>query len=117
MDTGRTPYGIRRGHCPDEGGDLGTDGRAASGGVTGYLSPVLAEAAGLRSQDGVRRDDDQRLPPAGPDSGQAGPQEAISRAESRSGHRSLIDGELLAQSQVLERDLAMTADEEGKEPE
>jgi hypothetical protein len=35
----------------------------------------------------------------------------------RPGRRSLIDGELLAQSQVLERDLAMTADEEGKEPE
>ena len=30
VDSGRTPQGIRRGHFPDKGGDLGIDGRAAS---------------------------------------------------------------------------------------
>jgi hypothetical protein len=60
------PQGIRRGHIPDEGGDLGIDGRAAPRGPTGQLSPVLAEASALPSQDGVGGHDDQSLPPAGP---------------------------------------------------
>jgi hypothetical protein len=37
--------------------------------------------------------------------------------ELRSRHGSLIEGELLAQGEVLEGELAMTADEERKEPE
>src|SRR5262245_39141579 len=36
-----TPQGIRRGHLPDEGGDLGIEWRAASGGLTGQLGPVV----------------------------------------------------------------------------
>ena len=37
--------------------------------------------------------------------------------EPRPGRRSLVDGELLAQGQVLEGELAVAADEEGKESE
>jgi hypothetical protein len=37
--------------------------------------------------------------------------------EPRPGRRALVDGELLAQGQVLEGELAVAADEEGKEPE
>src|SRR5262245_19452338 len=114
---GRPPQGIRRGHFPDEGCDLGVDGRAASRGPTRPLSPVLAEASALSSQDGVGRDDDQRLQPAGPDSGEADPQQTIHRAKLRAGRRSRVDGELLAQGQVLEGELAVAADEEGEEAE
>ena len=49
--------------------------------------------------------------------GQAGPEQAVSRAQLWAGQRSLVDGELLAQGQVLERELAMAAEEEGEEPE
>ncbi len=96
---------------------LGIDARAASGGPTGQLSPVLAEASALPSQDGVGRHEDQSMPPAGPDSGQPDPQQAVGRAQPRPGRRSLIDGELLAQGQVLEGELARAADEEGEEAE
>jgi hypothetical protein len=58
-----------------------------------------------------------RLPPPGPDSGQAGPEQAVSRVELRAGQRSLVDGELPAQGQVLQAELAVAADEEGEEPE
>jgi hypothetical protein len=37
--------------------------------------------------------------------------------ELRAWHRSLVDGELLAQGEVLEGELAVAADEEGEEPE
>jgi hypothetical protein len=65
----------------------------------------------------VSRHDDQSPPPAGPDSGQPDPQQAVQRTELRPGYRSLVDGELLAQGQVLEGELAVAADEEGEEPE
>ena len=97
MDSGSTPQGIRRGHFPDEGGDLGIDERAASGGPAREMGPILAEAAALPPQDGVGRQDDQSLPPAGPDSGQPDPQQAIHRTELRPSHRSLVHGELVAQ--------------------
>jgi hypothetical protein len=57
------------------------------------------------------------LAPAGPGNGQPGPEETIRRAEPRLGQPSLVDGELLAQGQVLERELAVAADEEGQESE
>jgi hypothetical protein len=80
------------------------------------MSPVLAEASALPSQHGVGRHDNESLPPAGPDSGQPDPQQAIGRAQPRPGRYSLVDGELLAQGQVLEGELTMAADEEREEP-
>ena len=72
--------------------------------------------AALPSQHGVGRHDDESLPPAGPDSGQPDPQQAILRAQPRPGRHSLVDGELLAQGQVLEGELTVAADEEREEP-
>jgi hypothetical protein len=57
------------------------------------------------------------LAPAGPDSCQPDPQQAVDRAELRAGQRPLVDAELLAQGQVLEGELAMAAEEEREEPE
>jgi hypothetical protein len=37
--------------------------------------------------------------------------------EPRPGRHALVDGELLAQGQILESQLAVAADEEGEEPE
>jgi hypothetical protein len=50
-----------------------------------------------------------------PDPGQPDPEETIGCAEFRSGHRSLVHGELLAQDEVLQGELAMTAAEEREE--
>jgi hypothetical protein len=52
-----------------------------------------------------------------PDSGQADPHATIHRAKLRAGQGSLVDGELLAQDEVLEREVTVAADKEGKEPE
>jgi len=117
MNARRSPQGIRRGHRPDGRGDLLAGGWAAASWPAREASPVFAEAAALPTQDGVGRHDDQRLPPTGPESGQAGPEQAVSRAELRPGRCSLVHGELLAEGQVLEGELAVAAEEEGKEPE
>jgi hypothetical protein len=117
VDAGRTSQGIRRRHFLDQGGDLGADARAASAVPTRELGPIRAEAAALSSQDGVGRHDDQGLPPTSPESGEAGPEQAVSRVELRAGQRSLVNSKLLAKGEVLKGELTVTADEEGKEPE
>ena len=77
MNSGSTPQGIRRGDFPDQGSDLGVDGRTARRGVPGELGPVLAETASLPPQNGVGGNDDEGLPPAGADLGQPDPEEAL----------------------------------------
>ena len=115
MDSRGAPEGVRGGHAGDQSFDLGVDGRAASGGPAGEFGPVLTEASPLPPQDGVGSHDDEGLFPPDPDPGQSDPEEAISSAQSRPGHHSLVDGELVAQGQVLEGELAVAAEQEGKE--
>ena len=112
VDSGGTPQGIRRGHFPDQGGELGVDGRAAASGLAGELGPVIAEAAALPPQNGGRGYDHEGLPPPGPDPGQPDPEEAIYRAKLGPRLRPPVHGELVAQGQVLEGELAMAAAEE-----
>ncbi len=88
------------------------DGRATSGRAARELAPVLAEAAPLPPQDGVGGDDHQGLPPPGPDSSQPDPEEAIRRAQLGSGRRSFVHRQLLPQGKVLDRELAVAAEEE-----
>jgi hypothetical protein len=114
MDSRGAPQGIHRGHLADQGLELRVDRRAAYPRPAGEPGPVLTEAAALPPQDRVGRHDDQSLLPAGPDSGQPHPQEAIHRAQSGARHRSFVHGELLAQGQVLEGELAGAAAEEGE---
>jgi hypothetical protein len=93
---GAPPERIRGSHLPDQGADLGVEGRASSGGTARDPSPILAEPSTLPSEHGVRSHDNQRLPPWGPDSGHGSPEQAVAPAELRAGRRSLVDGELLA---------------------
>ena len=78
-------------------------------------SRLICVARSLPPQDSVGRHDDQGLPPAGPDSGQPDPQEAISRAQLRPGHSSPVHGKLLAKGQVFQGELTLAAGEERQE--
>jgi hypothetical protein len=116
MNARGAPERIRGGHLRDEGDNLGIDARTTSRRPTRELGPVLAEAPAAPSQDDVRRHEDQSLSPAGPDSGQADPEQTIQRVESRPGHGSPVDCELLAQGPILKGALAMAAEQEGEKP-
>ena len=54
---------------------------------------------------------------AGHDPGQPDPEEAIAPSKSRPIRRSLVDGQLLSQGEVLESELAVAAAQEREEPE
>src|SRR3989441_3096118 len=112
VDSGGTPQGIRRGHFSDQGGDLGVDGGAPAGRPAGERGPVLAEAAPLPPQNGSRGYDHEGLPPPGPDPGQPDPEDAIRRAQLGPRLRPPVHGELVAQGEVLEGQLAMAAAEQ-----
>src|SRR5258708_20017273 len=115
MDLGVARERMRGGNSYDEGLDLGIDGRAAHRGPPGDLGPVVAETSPLPAQDGVRGDDYQSLPPASPQPGQRDPKEPVAPAQPRPVRRSLVDGQLLPQGEVLEGELAVPAIEEGEE--
>jgi hypothetical protein len=116
MDSWGAPEGVRGGHAGDQSLDRGMDGRATSGRAARALAPVLAEAAPLPPQDGVGGDDYEGLPPPGPDFSQPDPEEAIRRAQLGSGRRSFVHRQLLPQGKVLDRELAVAAEEEREEP-
>ena len=67
-------------------------------------------------QNGGGGHDHEGVLPPGPDFGQPNPEEAISCAKWRPDDRSFVDGELLAQGEVLESEVPMAAEEEGQEP-
>jgi hypothetical protein len=81
MDARGAPQWVGGGDSGDQGPDLGIGGGRATSGCAGReLGPVLAEAAPLPPQDGIRAHDDEGRPPPGPDSGQADPEEAVRSA-------------------------------------
>ena len=116
MDSRGAPERVHGGHAGDQSLDVGVDERATTRGPGGEVGPVLAEETPLPAQDGVGGHDHEGPPPPGPDPGQPDPEKTISRAKSGPGRRSLVDGELLVQSHVLEGELAVAAEEEGQDP-
>jgi len=89
MDSRGSPERVRGGHTDDQSLDLSVNLRAPSVRAARELGPVLTKASPLPPQDGVGSDDHEGLLPPGPDSGQPDPEEAITSAERRPGHRSL----------------------------
>src|SRR3989441_12421380 len=116
MDSRSTPQGIGRGHPSDQGFDRAVDGRVARRATPGKRAPVAAKAASLPAQHSGGSHDDEGLPPGGPYSGQPDPKEPIAPLKLRPVRRPLVDGELVAQREVLQDELAVAAAEEGEEP-
>jgi hypothetical protein len=56
-----------------------------------------------------------RWPPAGPHAGQRDPEQSIAAQQLRPVHHLLVDGELVAQSKVLQGDLTVAAAEHWEE--
>ena len=117
MDSGSPPQGIGRRHTSDQSFDRGFDGRAARRRAPGEHGPVAAKTAALPAQHGRGSDDDEGLPPGGPHPGQPDPQEAVAPSQSQPIRRSLVDGQLLPQGEVLEGEMVVAAAQEREEPE
>jgi hypothetical protein len=115
MDSRGAPERVRGGQAEDQRFDLGVDGRATAGRSAGEPRPVLTEAAALPPQDGGGRYDQEGPSPPRPQLGQRDPEHAVRPAKSRSSDRALVHGELLAQGEVFESELAVSAAEDREE--
>src|SRR2546425_12830934 len=115
MDSRRAPERIGLSHSYDESPDLAAYARASCRGASGESGPVLAEAAALPPRDGVGRHDDKGLPPADPHPGQRDPEQPIAAEQLRPVHHLLVNGELVAQSNVLQGDLTVATTEHREE--
>ena len=73
--------------------------------------------AALPPEDSLGGHDHEGLPPPGPDSGQPDPEQAIRPAQPGPRDPSLVHGELVAQGEVLQNQLAVAAAEEREESE
>jgi hypothetical protein len=77
--------------------DLGPTGLA----VAGLPSAVETEALTMPLDDGLGLDDEQGGPPAVPESGQPGPEDAVALLQGGAFDGPLEDGRLLAQGQIF----------------
>jgi hypothetical protein len=85
-------------HLQDKVPDLGVDRRPSRPPASAFPAPVEAEAASMPAEDGLRLDEDESIPPPGPEPREAGPQEPIGGVELDPSARALAveDEELVA---------------------
>ena len=67
-----------------------------------FWKAQVAKPVALPGDDGVRFDEEQVCAPAGPHSGQIGPEDAVSRCDVGPPAGPLVDGELMAQGEHFE---------------
>jgi hypothetical protein len=100
-DARRSPAWVRSGHPSDEDPSL-LGNRGLAGCSVREASPVVAESAPLPGDDGAGLHEDEDTSPAGPGSGEPGPEEAVGDVDPGSSVAALVDGELVAQGEDLE---------------
>jgi len=100
-DPGCSPQRVGRRQPPDENAHFFGHLRPSRFPRTAKTGPVIAEPPALPGDDGSRLHDHEGLPPPGPEAGEPGPEEAVGGPESRPPHRSLADGQLMAEREDL----------------
>jgi len=114
-DTRRAPGRVGPGEAANELAELLGDGRSSGSASLAQTAPMLAKAGALPGDDGVWFDECQVLAPAGPDSGQEGPENPVSRGDAGPPTSPLVDRDLMAQGEHLELERCTRA-EGGEEP-
>ena len=103
MKAGCAPQRIGQAHRADEIADVFGHGGATDPAAAGLSGPEEPESPAGPGNHGVRLDDDERVPPARPQLGQAGPEEAVDRPEVWAFRTAMVkDRELLAEGEDLE---------------
>jgi hypothetical protein len=111
LDAPPAPRRILPRHASDQVAQLGVERRATDAGGSGPPPPVELEALAVPGEDGGRLDDDKAGSPAGPDSGQPDPEDAVPPREAWSASGPLEDDELMTECEILEGDGSRTGEE------
>ena len=99
------PTHVGLGHLTDESLDFGRNLAVRLTTGVGPPSPEEAEAGAMPAQYGFWLDDDERVGPAGPNSGKTNPKRAVGGPQVRSDRGPTQGCQLLSQRQVLEGEL------------
>ena len=100
-ETGRAPAGILLCQLSDQGPEVPADPRASRAPPATAPGPVAPPTGAAPTDDRLWLHEDQRPAPARPAPDQEGPEEPIAQAQRGPTRLPLVDGELLAQRQVL----------------
>jgi hypothetical protein len=92
------PQRIGAGDLTDELAYLLADQRSAGLPSSAHARPVIAKAFALPSDHGRGLNEDQSLSPGGPVARQPRPEDAVCRTKKRPSHGSLVDRQLMSQS-------------------
>jgi hypothetical protein len=109
MDPWRSPERVRGGHLAHERANGGVGTRAARATPSRAPRPSPAEPLPMPSHHGVGLDEYERRAPVPPRFGQHDPKQPISRPELRTGDAASQRIELLAEREVFEDQLVMSA--------
>ena len=107
MDARRAPERIGERHRADEFGNLRADGRSTRSPASGLPGPESAKALPMPTNYCLGANDVERLAPPGSPLGEPYPEGAIEAPEPRPLRVVAEQGELLAERQVLQREIGM----------
>jgi hypothetical protein len=99
MNPWRAPRWIVRNHAEDEFAEFTADALPArANGMPREPGPIQLETGPVPAHNGLRLDENQCLPPPGPEAPQNHPEQSVGSGNARTGMSPLQDGKLLAES-------------------
>ena len=103
VHAGRSPQRIGSTHIPDQLAYFGSDARPTGPTFPTLPTPIASEPRAVPPNNGLGLHEDEDVVPVRPDSSQKHPKATVQIRKPRPFHRTLEDGELLAQSEILKR--------------
>src|ERR1700731_2420916 len=106
-----SPGRILRNHTEDQGANLFADTLASSNmSDSGDPSPIQTKPRPMPVHDGSRSDQDERLPPLGPEHSQRNPEQLVQGGQSTARSLGVQSQQLLMKSQVFEDEVLAGAE-------
>ena len=107
MNPWRAPGWIVRNHAEDEFAEFNADALPAGANwMSREPGPIRLETGPVPLHNGLRLNENQCLPPAGPEAPQYHPEKSLRNGKSRMRMPPLQDSKLLAESEILQQEIA-----------
>ena len=107
MNPWRAPGWIVRNHAEDEFAEFNADALPArANGMAREPGPIQLEAGPVPSHNGLRLNENQCLPPPGPEAPQYHPEKSVGNSKPRMRTPPFQDSKLLPESQILQEEIA-----------
>jgi len=106
MNPWRAPGWVLPNHAEDEFAEFNADALPAGTWMAREPGPIQLEAGPVPSHNGLRLNENQCLPPPGPEPPQNHPEKSVGNGNARMGTPPFQDSKLLPKSQILQEEIA-----------